>query len=50
MKLFFIDLLLVLISVIEVVQTIDDSYTRVCVPNKIKYMNVKVFNLMSGVN
>ena len=30
--------------------TIDVAYTRVCVPNKVKNMNVKVFNLMPGVN
>ena len=30
--------------------TIDDLYGRACVPNKVKNMNVKVFNLMSGVN
>ena len=29
---------------------IDDPYARMCVPNKVKNMNVKVFNLMSGVN
>ena len=29
---------------------IDDPYARVCVPNKVKDMNAKVFNLMSGVN
>ena len=30
--------------------TIDDRYARACVPNKVKNMNAKVFNLMSGVN
>ena len=30
--------------------TIDDPYARVCVPKKVKNMNVKVFNLMSRVN
>ena len=31
--------------------TINDSYVRICVPNKVKKnMNVKVFNLISGVN
>ena len=29
---------------------IDDPYARVCVRNKIKSMNVKVFNLMLGEN
>ena len=30
--------------------TIDDPYVQVCVPNKVKNMNVKVFDLMSRVN
>ena len=30
--------------------TFDDSYARVCVPNEVKNMNAKVFNLNSGVN
>ena len=30
--------------------TIDDSHARICIPNKVKNVNVKVFNLMSGVN
>ena len=30
--------------------TIDDPYARVCVPRKVKNMNVKIFNLMSEVN
>ena len=30
--------------------TIDDPYASVCVPNKVKNITVKVFNLMSGVN
>ena len=29
--------------------TTDDPYTRVCVPNKVKNMNAKIFNLMSGI-
>ena len=29
--------------------TIDDLYARVCLPNKVKNMNVTVFNLISGV-
>ena len=29
---------------------IDDPHVRVCVPNKVKNMNLKVFNLMSKVN
>ena len=28
--------------------TIDDPYAGVCVPNNVKNMNAKVFNLMSG--
>ena len=50
MKLFFINLLSVLISLVRGWSTIDDSYARVCVPDKVKNMNVKVFNLMLGVN
>ena len=50
MKLFLIHLLLKLISVCGNCNTIDDQNARVYVPNKIKNMNVKVFNLMSGVN
>ena len=30
--------------------TINDPFARVCVRNEVKTMNVKVFNLMSGVN
>ena len=30
--------------------TIDDWFGRVCVPNKAKNMNIRVLNLMSGVN
>ena len=30
--------------------TIDDPYARFCVPNKVKNMNVELFNLMSGVD
>ena len=30
--------------------TIDESNVRVFVPYKVKYMNVKVFNLVSWVN
>ena len=29
---------------------IDDPYAQICVPNKVKSMNLKVANLMSGVN
>ena len=34
----------------ESCNTIDDLYARVCLPNKVKNMNVTVFNLISGVN
>ena len=30
--------------------TISDLYARVCVPNKVKNMNAKIFNLMSRLN
>ena len=30
--------------------TINDLYVPLCVPNKVKNLNVKVFNLMLGVN
>ena len=30
--------------------TIGDPYARVYVPNKVKIMNMKVFNLMSEIN
>ena len=30
--------------------TFDDSYSWICVRNKVKNLNLKVFNLMSGVN
>ena len=29
---------------------IDDPYARICVPDKVKHMDVKVFNLKSRVN
>ena len=29
---------------------INDPYAKICVPNVIKYLNVKVFNLMSRTN
>ena len=48
-KLFFIHLLLVLIGDGSC-KTIDGLYARVCVPNKVKNMNVKVPNLVSGVS
>ena len=30
--------------------TINDPYAKICVPNKVKNINVKVFNLMSKTN
>ena len=30
--------------------TISDPYAKLCVPNIIKNMNIKVFNLISGTN
>ena len=30
--------------------TIDDPYVRICVLNKVKNINVKVFNLILGAN
>ena len=30
--------------------TIDDPYARGCVPDKVENMNVKVFDLLPGVN
>ena len=30
--------------------TIDDPYARICVPNKVNNINVKVFDLKSRVN
>ena len=29
---------------------IDDPYSWICVPNKVNNMNLKVFNLLLGVN
>ena len=29
---------------------IDDPYAKICVPDVLKYLNVKVFNLMSRAN
>ena len=30
--------------------SIDDPYARIHVPNRVNNVNVKVFNLMSGLN
>ena len=50
MKPFFINLLLALINAVEIVILIMTLYAQVCVPNKVKNMNVKVFNLVLGIN
>ena len=51
MKLFFLHLLLMATSVVEVwCDTIDDPYAQVSVLNKLKNLNVRVFDLMSGVS
>ena len=34
----------------ESYKTINDPHAEVCVPKKVKNMNVKIFDLMSGVN
>ena len=50
MKLVFIHLLLTSVNKCGgTCNTIDDPYAEVCIPNKVKNMNIKVFNLMSGV-
>ena len=46
MNLFIIHFLLVLMCG-GICNTIDDLYPQICVPNKVKNMNVKVFDLMS---
>ena len=50
MKLFFINLQLVLTSVVIVCNSIDDPYAQACVPSWVKNMNIKGFNLISRVN
>ena len=30
--------------------TINDPFAKLCVPDVVKNINVKVFNLMSGIN
>lgn len=30
--------------------TVEDPFARICVPNKIEGMNLKVFNLIKGIN
>ena len=48
MKIFFINLLLVLLNVTEV--SIDDPCAAVYVPNKVKNMNVQVLYLILWIN
>ena len=51
MEIFFINLVLISVNKCGLsCRIIADPYSRVCVPNIIKNMNVKVFNLMSKVN
>ena len=45
----FINLSLVLINVVEIVNTNYDSYAQLSVPNKIKNINVKALNLLLGI-
>ena len=33
-----------------VITNINDPYAKMCVPDVVKNLNVKVFNLMSGTN
>ena len=54
-NLFIIHLLSILVRVAQVtfdihIDTIDDPYTRICAPNKVENMDVKVFSLASKVN
>ena len=30
--------------------TLNDSYNKVCVPNKTEYLNLSVFNMIAGIN
>ena len=30
--------------------SINDPYVKICIPNVVKYLNVIVFNLLSGAN
>ena len=34
----------------ETCNTVDDPYARLCVQNRVKNMNLKVFNLMPMIN
>ena len=45
-KLVLVNLLLVLISI----DLYDDLYPRICVANKVKNMNVKVYDLILEIN
>ena len=42
--------MLALINAVEIVILIMTLYAQVCVSNKVKNMNVKVFNLVLGIN
>ena len=51
MKLFFLPVPSVSVNKCDrSFNSIDDRHAQVCVPNKVKNMDVKVFNLMSRVN
>ena len=53
MNLFIIHLLLVLMLVLKSgggCNTIDGLYAGMCVPNKVKHMDVNVFYLKLGIN
>ena len=39
-----------LINVVIVCNTINDTYVQICIQTKVKSVNVKVFNSISGVN
>ena len=50
MSLYFILLVLKQVNVVVVITNINDPYAKMCVPDVVKNLNVKVFNLMSGTN
>ena len=50
MSLYFILLVLKQVNVVVVITNINDPYAKMCGPDVVKNLNVKVFNLMSGTN
>ena len=50
LKLFFCSFIVSVSKCCGSFNTIDDRYAQVCITNKMKNMNVKVFKLISGVN